>query len=250
MLYGVYLSATGMAINQHKQDVVANNLANVDTAGFKRDLAVFQERMPEAKSAGKERFLPSNLKNSTGGVFVSKIHTDFTPGAMEVTNRNLDIAINGNGFLMVQDGEEVRFSRDGRLGIVHGRLVREIDGKAVLDDQGHEIFVPAVARKDIQIDSNGTIRVRNEEVARLGVADFEQPQNLRKVGGNLFSAMGQEYFLVDTPIMSETIEMSTVNPAKELVEMIKLSRSFQLNAEMLTLQDQTLSRLVSELPKV
>jgi flagellar basal body rod protein FlgG len=239
-----------MAINQHKQDVVANNLANVDTTGFKRDLAVFQERMPEALAAGKEQFMPSNLRNSAGGIFVSETQTDLSAGGMEVTNRNLDVAINGNGFFMVQDGEETRFTRDGRLGVVEGRLVREVDGKPILDDQGRTITVPDVSLRDIQISSDGTIRANGEEFAKLGVADFENPQKLRKVGANLFSAEGQDYGIVETPLTAEAIEMSTVNPARELVDMIKVSRNFQLNAEMLTLQDQTLARLMSELPKV
>jgi flagellar basal-body rod protein FlgG len=240
-----------MAINQHKQDVVANNLANVNTTGFKRDFAVFKERMPEAfASAGKEQFMPSNLRNATGGLFVSDTQTDWTLGQPEVTNRNLDVSLEGEGFFMVQDGDEINFTRDGRLAVINNQLVREIDGKAILDDRGQPISLPDVAKKDILINNDGTILAKNEEVAKLGVVKFENPQKLRKVGENLISADGQDYEASETPIVSQAIEKSTVDPAKEMVEMIQVSRTFQMNAEMLKLQDDTLSRLINELPQL
>jgi flagellar basal-body rod protein FlgG len=240
-----------MTINQHRQDVIANNLANVDTVGFKRDLAVFEERLLEAQTGGGNgRFMPENLKQATGGAFVASTYTDFSTGSISTTNNNLDVALAGPGFLTVQDGEAVRYSRDGRLGVVDHKLVRATDGKAVLDDQGREITLPDVPKGAIKIDNQGNIQAGDNVIARLGIVDFEQRQNLRKVGDNLYDAAGQSSRKTDTPVVSEAIEASTVNPSKELVEMIKVSRSHQINASMLTLQDETLARLVNELPKL
>jgi flagellar basal-body rod protein FlgF len=240
-----------MAINEHRQDVIANNLANVDTVGFKRDLAVFEERLQEAKfGAGNARFLPENLYDATGGAFAGETYTDFTMGAIKTTDNNLDVALAGSGFLTVQDGDEARYSRDGQLGIVENKLVRAIDGKAILDDKGREIILPNVPVRDIHIDSEGMIRVGDNLIATLGIVDFADKQGLSKVGGNLYDAMDQTPQATKTPIISGAIEQSTVNPSKELIEMIKVSRNHQINASMLTLQDETLSRLINELPKL
>jgi len=249
MLYGMYLSATGMAMNQNQQDVIANNLANVNTTGFKRDLSVFQERLQEARGANRA-FVPQNLKEFTGGAFVADVQTDFTPGAIENTNGNLDVALEGQGFLMVHDGQDVRYTRDGRFGLAAGRLVRQSDGKPVLDSNKQEITLPGVSAQDIQINSKGELLVKGQPVAELGIVNFENPQNLRKIGGTLYDANGMEAQAAETQVIPGYIESSTVNPASELVSMITASRTFQMNAELLSLQDQTLGKLVNELPKV
>ncbi len=250
MLYGTYLSAAGMALNQTQQDVLANNLANVDTAGFKRDLAVFQERLQAAKQGGNSAFLPQNLKQATGGAFISSVQTDFTTGALEQTNHNLDLAINGPGFLMVQDGDKVRYTRDGRLVVADGKLVTEVGGKPVLDDRGREIDIPDVASRDIRINTEGIISAKNQPLGNLGLVNFDHPENIKKIGANLFDAAGEEPLPVDTPVVPGAVETSTVSPTTEMVEMIKISRNYQLNGNMIALQDQTLGRLLSSLPKI
>jgi len=240
-----------MAINSHQQDVIANNLANADTAGFKRDQAVFQERLQEAQVNLRNRsFLPANLKSATGGAFVADTHTDLSQGGISLTRRNLDVALTGSGYLAVQDGDQVRYTRDGRLAVVEGKLVRQTDGKAVLDESGREIALSEASAGDVRIDTEGNVTVRNQPVGKLGLTAFNNPQDLQKVGANLYDAVGQPPRDVEISLVPEALETSTVSPTYELVEMIKVSRGFQLNAQMLGLQDQTLGRLVSELPRI
>jgi flagellar basal-body rod protein FlgF len=250
MLYGTYLSASGMALNQAQQDVLANNLANVDTAGFKRDLAVFQERLQAGKQGGNFGFIPENLKRSTGGAFISTVQTDFSDGSLVQTDNNLDLAIKGPGFLTIQDGDKVRYTRDGRLAVADGRLVTEIGGKPVLDDRGQEIDVLDFSSKELRIDSQGNLWAKNQQLANLGIVEFDQPQNIKKIGGNLFDAAGEEPRSVETQVVSGAVEASTVSPTTEMVDMIKASRSYQINAQMISLQDQTLGRLMSEMPRL
>ncbi len=239
-----------MAINQSQQDVVANNLANVDTVGFKRDLAVFQQRLQQAQSVNRFS-VPQNLRDATGGAFVADIQTDYRTGTIENTGRNLDIALDGPGFLMVKNGENTCYTRDGRLAVQNDKLVRETDGKAVLDENGNEIILPTgLALRDLHIDDSGRILVKNQSVAKLGVVEFDQVQNLRKLGGNLYEGSNQSCRASQTNVKSGEIENSTVNPATELVDMLRISRNYQLNAQMITIQDQSLGRLVNELPKL
>lgn len=251
MLYGIYLSASGMALNQHRLDVVANNLANVNTTGFKRDLAVFKQREQQAVSSSKgSNFLIGNMKFMTGGPFVASRHTDFTPSSVENTGRNLDIAIEGKGFLLVKDQKETRLSRDGRLSVSNGVLARQSDGKPVLDENGQTIQLDNVLINDIRIDSEGNLWANGSQKAKIAIVDVDNPNNLRKAGGGFFDASGEKYHSVNTPIISGAVESSSVNPSSELVEMIKTTHSFELNAQMLSMQNETLGRLVNELTRV
>lgn len=253
MLYGLYLSAAGLSLNQHRQDVIANNLANVDTTGFKRSEPVFKQRLQEAlTSAGGARFVAPAYRGATGGAFVSRVHTDFSGGTLETTSRPLDIALDGPGMLMVQDGEQRAYSRDGRLTLAGGKLVRMTDGKAVLDEDGRPIELGQASVSDLQISSDGSVLVKGQRMGRLGIVEFtdQQKSQLTKLGGNLFRSADQGVSAASTTVVSEALERSGVNPARELVEMIKAARSFQLNAEMISLQDQSLGRLVNEVTRL
>lgn len=252
MLYGLYLSANGMLINQHKQDVIANNLANVDTPAFKRSVPVFKERLLEAiEDLSSRRYLPDNLKKASGGAFISAVHTDFSPASIERTGRALDVAIGGDGFFVVDDGGNKRYTRDGRLSVKDGVLVREVDGKAILSSDGRKIYVGDVSLSDIRIDSEGNVWAAGFSVGRIGVVDFDDKSHLRHLGGGLYTAddAGRPKS-IDANIISGALENSSVSPALELVEMIKASRSFSVNAQMLSLQDETLGRLINQISRI
>src|SRR5512133_1500142 len=116
MNYGLYLSATGVLTNSYRQDVIANNLANSETVGFKKDLALFQQRLTEAQ----ERRWPSSRSNPAlemlgGGAFASPTSIDLTEGDLEPTDNPQDLAILGQGFFAVSEQGQTRLTRDGRL---------------------------------------------------------------------------------------------------------------------------------------
>src|SRR6185369_8802982 len=125
MVYGIYQSAAGLQINQHRQDVLANNLANIETVGFKPDLALARERMIASREGGNDPSLSnSTLNGMTGGTVAAPTFTSFIPGAVEPTGRPLDVALQGDGFFAVQDGDTKRYTRDGRFMFdADGRLV-------------------------------------------------------------------------------------------------------------------------------
>src|ERR1043165_5413396 len=118
MNYGLYLSATGVLTNSHRQDVIANNLANSETVGFKRNLALFQQRRTEADSQGAAGLSDQTdplLEKIGGGLLLSPTYVDHSQGTLEQTGQNLDVAIHGDGFFAVQDGKQTRLTRDGRF---------------------------------------------------------------------------------------------------------------------------------------
>src|SRR3954469_11718253 len=117
MIYGLYLSATGVMTSSYRQDVIANNLANSETVGFKRDLALFQERRTEAQS-GSNHSCWSNpdLENLGGGLLATPTAVDDKQGELEPTGNNLDVAILGRGYFSVDAGARGRMlTRDGQF---------------------------------------------------------------------------------------------------------------------------------------
>ncbi len=246
MIYGLYHSAAGMLVNQVRQDVIANNLANVDTAGFKRDMASFSERLVEAQSRSSAT-RNAVLDGQTGGVWSAPTHTDWQDGPTEVTGNPLDVAISGRGFFAVQTPDGVRYTRDGAFTIdSQNRLVTSRGGWPVLSSGGHEIAMPEDA-KSVGITVGGQVLVNDRSVADLQVADFD-PAKIRKVGGNLIEGAG-EPTAIAAHLRPASIEKSNVEAMGEMASMIAASRAYQMNAQMVTLQDGTLGRLISEVAR-
>ena len=124
MQYGLYVSAAGALVNSYRQDVIANNLANVETVGFKRDLAIFTYRATEAQTNGKQRYTTAILEGIGGGIFSLPTVTDFSPSALEPTGNHFDLGLSEDGFFKIQVGDGVRYTRDGRFAVSNeGQLV-------------------------------------------------------------------------------------------------------------------------------
>jgi len=246
VIYGLYHSAAGMLVNQYRQDVIANNLANVDTASYKRDVPSFSERLIEAQRRLGATRNPV-LDGQTGGVWSAPTATDWQAGATEVTGNSLDAAIAGRGFFAVQTHDGVRYTRDGRFSIdARGQLVTAQDGLSVLSAQDAPIQLGDDAR-DVRLRTDGSVMVNDQPLAQLQVVDFDEDA-LRKVGRNLVASDARPQPIA-TQLRIGSIEKSNVDPMMEMVSMIEASRAYQLNAQMLTLQDGTLGRLVNEVAR-
>lgn len=251
MIYGLYQSAAGMLTGEYRQSVIANNLANAETVGFKRDIASFMERDP-ARLAG-ERVGPSNelFDPMTGGIWLARTLTDHSDGTPMQTGEATDVALNGPGFLMVGGGDgRALLTRDGRM-IVDplGNLVAASDGKPILGEGGFPIRVnPRGGR--LSINEDGWISQDGRPLTRLGIVDVAGKESMRKEGATRFSADPQAYRPSTARVMQGHLELSSVEAVKEMVSMIEASRAYQLNAQMVTLQDQTVGRLMSVVTSV
>ena len=113
MNYGLYVSAAGALANSYRQDVVANNLANVDTVAFKRDMALFKGRRTESSQRGGQRYSNSLLEQLGGGLFALPTHTDFSPGSLKTTGNPYDFALAGSGFFQVKNQDQIQYTRYG-----------------------------------------------------------------------------------------------------------------------------------------
>ena len=250
MVYGLWQSASGLRTQDFRQTVIANNMANIDTPGFKPDSVAFAERLSEAQRRGGfagDRI----LGRMTGGVVETNVHTDFAPGPIAPTGNPLDVAILNGGFLSVQTPEGVRYTRDGRMTrSPNGMLVHVATGYPVLSDQGREILLDPNSNETPDIGPRGLIRQGGADIGRLGVVDFADRRTLNKTGTNLYEAGAEPIPQADATLQSGSIEGSAVDPVKTLVEMIAASRAYELNANLITMQDQSLGRVINDVGRV
>jgi len=247
VIYGLYQSAAGMLVNQYRLDVTANNLANVDTAGFKRDVASFSERLVESRvRLGAARH--PVLDDMTGGVWSARTVTDWSTGSADVTGNPLDVMIAGKGFFTVSSPDGIRYTRAGQFTIdSQNRLVTIGDGYPVLAEGGTEIRLPEDAT-NIRITIDGKVVANDQVVGQLQVVEFDDPAATRKVGKGLVEAESKGR-PVQPQLRVGAVERSNVYAMTELASMIEASRAYQLNAQMITMQDGTLGRLISEVAR-
>ncbi len=245
MIYGLYESAAGMMVNEYRQNVLANNIANADTVGFKRDVATFAERLTAAEAGRRRGTTKELLESLGGGTWLGRTQTDFSEGRLVRTEEPLDVAIAGPGFLRIEKDGRQLLTRDGRLMIApDGRLVAATDGAAVLGRAGQPILLNPRGGP-VEIDEDGRIRQDGQMVGWLGLVDAGNYQALRKAGAGRYEADPRQLRRSVAKVIPGFLESSGVEPIGELVAMIEASRAFQFNAQMLTLQDQTAGRLIN-----
>ena len=257
MNYGLYLSASGVLTNMHRQDVIANNLANAQTVGFKRDLAAFSQRAPESQEDLVDVDLAQDLLDRLGGgVLVAPTRTDFRDGALSETGNDLDLAISGRGFFTVQTVEDgrlaTRLTRDGRLTLSRdGRLVTDVGRHPVLDTEGLPITLDRA--QPVRIDDHGTIRQGNGVVAQLGLADVADDRQIRHLGRGLYEAPAASVTTAPRPaglVQQGWLEQANVDPVREMVNMIETTRAIDQNATLLRYHDLVMDRAVNVVGRV
>jgi flagellar basal-body rod protein FlgG len=257
MDYGSYLSAAGVLTNMHRTDVFANNLANVNTAAFKPDFAIVRQRLPERLEDNIADVPPQELlERLGGGVLMDPTRVNLAQGSLELTENPLDIALQGDGFFVVDSGkgsgdERLRLSRDGRLSVdARGTLVRVTDGLPVLDRNNRAIRLRRNAPVDI--DDAGTIRQDGRAVARLRVVNAADDRLLAKDGANLLSIRGGTRGLrkSDATVRQGMVEASGVDPIKAMLAINRSTGAMNRNTKMIEVQDQTIRGAINNLGRI
>jgi len=254
MIYGLYLSASGVMTNSYRQDVYANNLANAETTGFKRDVPMFQQRLTEAQAnLGRASWSNPLLENLTGGILASPTAVDHQQGELEASSNPLDLAFQGKGFFQVQDAAGARhLTRDGQFMVDRaGKLIlANASGNAVLDATGQPILLDPT--QQVAVDRHGVISQNSQAVARVGMFAVPDESMLIKHGGNLlgYPDMGTLSPATDAILQSQFTERANVDPAIELTQLMESQRQLEANANMIRYQDQMLGKLVNEVGKI
>lgn len=253
MPYGLYISAEGAVAQNRRMEVLANNIANVDTAGFKRQLAIFQARYSEAIEQGIDYSGSRSINDLGGGVMVRETKTDFSPGPLRSTGLETDVAIDGDGFFQVQKGNETFLTRAGAFEITNEGALTTPDGYPVLSSDGEPIVI-AEDGGAWRINDAGGIEQGGGIIANLALVRAPSLDQLEHVGENLFAlpdrvaadAVPDE----ERQVRSGFVEQSSVRSTREMMDLIECSRAFEANTSMIKNQDQMIGTLVSRALRV
>jgi len=264
-LRALWTAATGMKTQQFNIDTIANNLANVNTTGYKAQRAEFKDLFYATLRRDNlvdEEGSPANLQVGHGAM-VSATRRDFSNGSFIETNGSFDLAIDGPGFFAVMlPNEEIRYTRDGSFKLsvdMDEAMLVTNEGYIVLDEDDNEIYIES-GLKDITIDGMGYITAYDEdgelvEIARLKIVEFVNPEGLLAEGSNLYRATpasGEEIPVdaeeMDMRIMQGYLEASNVKVVDEMVKMITAQRAYEISSKAIQTSDEML-QVISNLKR-
>jgi flagellar basal-body rod protein FlgG len=257
MIRSLWIAKTGMDAQQTQLDVISNNLANVGTNGYKRQVAQFQDLLYQnlrqaGASSSQQTQLPTGLQLGTGVQLVSTPRI-FTQGNLQQTGSQFDMAVNGNGFFQVQmpDGTTA-YTRDGTFHVDSAGQLVTSSGFAL----SPAVTIPPTAQS-VTIGADGTVSITlpgqsaSQNVGAVQLAGFINPAGLESKGQNLFAetaASGTPS--ANTPgtnglgtLQQGYVETSNVNVVEELVSMIQTQRAYELNSKAISTSDQMLAKL-------
>lgn len=260
MLRGIYTSASGMLVEQKRMDVTANNLANVNTTGFKKETAIsgsFQEllvrRVNDKDAAGNPQ--TASVGTLGLGTFLVQNAARLSAASLKETGNPLDVAITGDGFFTVQTPQGIRYTRQGNF-------TQDANGTLVTAE-GHAVLAggrPITVRDgSLTISNTGEVRNGDRLLGRLDIATSQALGSLRKEGHGLWTRAGADDApLLITPAEANGqyqlrvgfLEASNVESVTEMVEMITIMRSYEANQRTLQVQDETLQKAANDIGRV
>jgi flagellar basal-body rod protein FlgF len=221
-------------------DIVANNIANMNTNGFKGERVMFVEHL--VKSPGGQKLLGGKLS------FVRDISTmlDFSEGPVERTGNPLDLAINGNGYFVVQTEDGERYTRNGRFKLDDGGQLVNQNGEPLLSS-GNQPFFLGPEDTEVTISRDGTVATNNGDLGRIKLVDFENPQQLKRSAGGLFSTDEAPRDVESPEIAQGMLEGSNVQPIFEMTKMIEIHRQYDSVRNFIEREDERMRNMVREM---
>jgi flagellar basal-body rod protein FlgG len=258
----LYNASTGMSAMQTKLDVIANNLANVQTTAFKSDRLNFedllyqQEKLPGALDAAGQR-TPTGIETGTG-VRVQSTQTNQTQGTMQTTGNQLDLAIQGNGFFRVVDPSgNMMYTRAGNFsqnanGLIvttSANIGRILQPQMTIPKEAIAISVAPDGTVSAQMPNQSTLQT----IGQIELSTFINPAGLLKMGENLYQETDASGTVQNTTpntngvgsIVQGSLEASNVEPVQQLIDLITTQRSFEMNSQVIQAGDQMLEDIVT-----
>jgi flagellar basal-body rod protein FlgF len=207
-------------------DVIANNLANASTPGFKREAAKFEEFITQMRPAEGETGMQSVSFVKDAGIL-----RDTSQGNIERTGSMYDMALSGKGYFVVQTSAGVRYTRDGHFNLDANGQIVTTDGHALQGDGGAITITPDDG--DIHIAPDGTLSGKTGQLAKIRVVDFaDAAASMKKEGGNLYSTAQAPIVPTATSIKQKMLESSNVQPVIEISRMIEGMRAYEATATL------------------
>jgi flagellar basal-body rod protein FlgG len=262
MIEGIYIAASGATKQLQKLDVVSNNIANINTQGFKREMLVYEERRPPVQGASFNGSATKNFSAFHGAdpavsyVQVMGSLTDFTEGSLIKTDNPLDVAIEGKGFFVVNTPTGIRYTRNGNFQLDGvGKLVDK-NGHQIMTRNEEPVFIPFDTRH-VTIDQDGSIfagtELEQETLGRLKIVNFNNLQGLTKEGQGFYKISDssvKEILLNDVKVLQGFTENSNANPIHEMTQMIETLRLFEAYQKIIQSIDEADDQSVNNLARV
>ncbi len=243
MVKGIYHSAAGMIAGQRRLEVVANNLANANTTGFKEEKVAFRSRLNAMPLPGSPVTQGEKFVVAERGVYGSD-----QAGTLEATGNAMHLAIVGSGFFVVETPHGLAYTRDGRFQLnSEGELVT-MNGNRVLAEGG-AVQIP---EGNIRFGPDGSLVYEGENsqldriIDRIRVVTFDDPTSLRPVNNGLLVSQQVPRELTEFRIESGYLEESNVNMVEQMIELIQINKIYEASANAIKTQDATLGKAVNE----
>lgn len=231
----IYATLTRQAGLMREMQVVANNIANISTTGFKREGVIFSEYVKALGDAPSLSMARASARNR-----------DLSQGTLEQTNGSLDFAILGEGFFLIGTPEGERLSRAGHFTQGPEGALLNPDGYPLLDEGGAPIALPPGIR-DVALGRDGTLSADGQPFARVGLWAPADPLSLRHVAGTLFSGDALEPMERPGAVLQGHLEAANVNPIPEVARMIEVQRAYELGQSLLDREDQRIRSVIETL---
>ncbi len=260
MLKGLYTAYTGMLNEQHRMDVVTNNLANANTNGYKKEGATSQAFSDVMAYKLKDTSEAARTTRSIGinnpGVKIGEGYTDYSQGPIKGTENEFDLALSGPGFFAVSymdrnDESSLKYTRDGSFMINPAGYLVTHDGDYVLNTNGGRIRLDPLL--DFRVDTSGNIMQGddNAPVAQLRIRDFNDYNYLEKFGENYYRPVeGATFTEAEAKVYQGYLETANISVVTEMVNMINISRAYETNQKVIQTYDQTLETAVTQIGKL
>ncbi len=243
---GMYLAAAGALVQQMRLEVLANNVANINTIGYKGEKSIF--RVAEEPPIHDPQTTSGDIQPLSPFAPPFSIITDFSQGAIRQTGNPLDVAINGSGFFSIQTPDGVQYTRQGSFTLDAEGVLITPDGYPVMGEGG-EI---ALEEGTVEIDMEGGVYVDGDEVGRLQITDFSENDALKKTGNGRFiapdTAVRQER-TENTRLRQGHLETANVNPVQAMTEMIETSRAFEAYQKVIKSADEATAKSINDVGK-
>lgn len=231
---GIFVALSGAVVQERRLEVLSNNAANVNTAGYKEEKPVFADMMPS----------PEGLR--TFGV-TDKIFTNQAQGHLEGTGRPFDVALTGGGFFALQTPSGVRYTRGGSFIVASDGALSTRDGNKVLGENGPI----TITGNSVTIDSGGVVKSGGAELGKLKIVSFNNPENLTREGSYYAPTQAQEALSpATTQVEQGFVEGSNVSIIRTMTTMIEASRSYETQAKMIQAFDDMTKKAISDVGSV
>ncbi|NLK99514.1 MAG: flagellar hook-basal body protein [Clostridiales bacterium] len=257
MVRGLYTAYTGMANEQKRLDIIANNLANAATVGYKEENVTnqaFDDVLTIKIRDNSEAFNDRPVGKMSLGVKLGEAYTNYTQGSLRQTGNSYHLALEGQGFFTMSVTDragnvDTKYTRNGSFTMTRDGHIVDADGNHLMGESG-EVIIPTDA-VNVEVDATGGIYADGNYIDTLLIADFEDYNYLIKSGDTMFETVeGASIIPATARVNQGYTEQSNVNVVSEMVEMISVTRAYEANQKVIQSIDQTLDLAANSVGKV